>query len=430
MISEKPTDRSNVMREHDLVSSSSPAIQGLEGIRYRLRGASTKEKVDALLEAFQYGHKGIDLVIQALGDGVREVRESALLLLSYSSEATAEQALWNYLPFAKMQCLHTLTEFNLDCYKPEQHHPYYFAIADYNNTLICYWDLSYKQSFVNIWDLETGQSKKDFDLAMAHEFGLGKSGKVCIISFQHFLWPVDTETQEPIGTYPDYLMNTVQTAPHCLAVCSTKQPLLATGYTVGKTGELEIWDYETYTRRFHHQFQDWALVPLGNLPLGNYISPLLFTPDGKLLVAYFKQRLENRLQLWNRETGELIQTLDNVPAMTVNGLANRLDGQILACGIREKKVCVWELISDRILYTSSGVAPCLMSSDGRVLIYCTDNYEIVVWDLAMNRNLCTLQGHTAPISYVAMSSDRNFIASYSIDRTIKIWGVPESLRYL
>ncbi len=65
MISEKPTDNSNVMREHDLVSSSSPAIQGLEGIRYRLRGASTKEKVDALLEAFQYGHKGIDLVIQA-----------------------------------------------------------------------------------------------------------------------------------------------------------------------------------------------------------------------------------------------------------------------------------------------------------------------------------------------------------------------------
>ncbi|MEH2259235.1 hypothetical protein [Nostoc sp.] len=126
------------MREHDLVSSSSAALEGLEGIRYRLRGGSTKEKVDALLEAFQYGPKGFDLVIQALGDDVREGRQSALLLLSYSSEATAEQAILNYLPFAKMQCLHTLTEFYLDCYNPEQHHPYYFAIADYNNTLICY----------------------------------------------------------------------------------------------------------------------------------------------------------------------------------------------------------------------------------------------------------------------------------------------------
>ncbi|WP_206758419.1 hypothetical protein [Nostoc sp. FACHB-133] len=47
----------------------------------------------------------------------------------------------------------------------------------------------------------------------------------------------------------------------------------------------------------------------------------------------------------------------------------------------------------------------------------------------MNRKLCTLQGHISPIAYVAMSSDRNFIASYSIDRTIKIWGVPDSLKY-
>jgi len=42
----------------------------------------------------------------------------------------------------------------------------------------------------------------------------------------------------------------------------------------------------------------------------------------------------------------------------------------------------------------------------------------------MNIKLGILQGHTAPIAYVAISSDRNFIASYSIDRTIKIWGVP------
>ncbi len=42
-----------------------------------------------------------------------------------------------------------------------------------------------------------------------------------------------------------------------------------------------------------------------------------------------------------RPTGELIQTLDNLPTMTVNGLANRFDGQILACGIRGKEcVCV------------------------------------------------------------------------------------------
>ncbi len=66
-----------------------------------------------------------------------------------------------------------------------------------------------------------------------------------------------------------------------------------------------------------------------------------------------------------------------------------------------------------------------MSRDGRVLIYCTDNYEIIVWDLVTSKKIHTLEGHTAPIVYLAMSSDREFIASYSIDRSIKIWGIPE-----
>lgn len=78
------------------------------------------------------------------------------------------------------------------------------------------------------------------------------------------------------------------------------------------------------------------------------------------------------------------------------------------------------MISDRILYNSVAVAPCLMSNDGRVLICCTDSYEIIIWDLATNSQLQVLQGHTAPIAYMAMSDDREFVASYSIDRVIKL----------
>ncbi|MBD2458741.1 hypothetical protein H6G80_32355 [Nostoc sp. FACHB-87] len=102
-----------------------------------------------------------------------------------------------------------------------------------------------------------------------------------------------------------------------------------------------------------------------------------------------------------------------------------LSCRVLACGIRENQVCVWEFLSDRIIHTLRGTAPCLMSKNGRILIYSTGNNEIIVWDLALNSQLCTLQGHTAPIGYIAMSNDYEFIASYSIDRTIKIWGLVE-----
>lgn len=434
MDEQKPKDDSAVLGGQNSFDSYSLVLGGLQGVRNRLQSNCSNQKVDALLDALQYGHAGIEVVAQALGDRRREVRQSAFLLLSDTNEDVAKQAIWNHLPWKKMHCLQTLTEFNLDCYAPEQHHPDYFAIANYNNTLLCYWDLTYKQSSINIWDLETLQRKIDFTGVFAHEFGLGKQGKVCILSFQHLAWALETETQKHIGTYPNCLMRVVEPNYHGFAVCPTKEPLFATGSYVGRAGKLEIWGYETYTRRLYYQFEDMVLYAVEkSLHLLEErfcvrVSPLLFSPDGRFLVARFQQRTGARLQLWESNTGELLHTIDNLPvSLTSYALAIDSNGQILACGTREDKVCVWELISDCILYNFFAVAPCLMSNDGRVLIYCTDSYEIVIWDLATNSQLQVLQGHTAPIAYMAMSDDREFVASYSIDRAIKIWGVSELL---
>jgi WD40 repeat protein len=74
-----------------------------------------------------------------------------------------------------------------------------------------------------------------------------------------------------------------------------------------------------------------------------------------------------------------------------------------------------------------------MTPDGKVLVCCTDLNEIIVWDLEFNQEICTLEGHSAPIQKIALSRDREFIASHStvtgtgepiLDHTIKIWGVP------
>ncbi|MEA5552156.1 hypothetical protein VB713_14520 [Anabaena cylindrica UHCC 0172] len=418
---------------HSLSASPITTQRELEKICCRLQSNSTKQKVDALLDAFEYGQAGIELIIQALNDHIREVRQSAFLLLSDCHEDIARQGIWNYLPFRKIQCLHTLTnfDFNSNYSNLKQRHPDYFAIADYNNTLICYWDLDYKYSFVNVWDLKTGQQRRNLELGTAHEFRLGKNGKVSVISFQDLVWVLDTETHKLINDdCPDYFIHTIIPNPHCFTACPTQNPFLAIGSTVGRNGEFGVWNYETRTRHFYYQFQDFALItqyPSWKTSeiqdLLNSVSPLLFTPDGKFLVARFKQQKYCMLQIWNLETGNLVQQLENLPALTVHSLAIGSDGQVLACGIRENQVCVWELLSDCIMYTSSGTAPCLMSFNGRILIYCTDNNEIVIWDLALNSQLCTLQGHTAPIGYIAMSNDYEFIASYSIDRSIKIWGL-------
>lgn len=354
MNSQKPEDDSAVLGGQNSFDGSSLVLGGLQGVWNRLQSKLSNQKVDALLDALQYGQAGIEVVVQALCDRHREVRQSAFLLLSDTNEDVAKQVIWNHLPWEKMQCLQTLTEFNLDCYAPEQHHPDYFAIASYNNTLLCYWDLTYKQSSINIWDLETLQRKIDFTGVFAHEFSLGKRGKVCILSFQHLAWAVNTETQKPIDTYPNCLIRVVEPNYHSFAVCPTKEPLLATGGSVGRAGKLEIWDYETYIRCLYYQFEDMVLCAVEkSLHLLEKrfcvrVSPLLFSPDGKFLVARFQQKTRARLQLWESKTGELLHTIDDLPlSLTIYALAIGSDDQILACGTREDKVCVWELISDR-----------------------------------------------------------------------------------
>ena len=39
----------------------------------------TNQKIDALLDAIQSGKDGLDRIIQALNDPIREIRQSALL---------------------------------------------------------------------------------------------------------------------------------------------------------------------------------------------------------------------------------------------------------------------------------------------------------------------------------------------------------------
>ena len=79
--------------------------------------------------------------------------------------------------------------------------------------------------------------------------------------------------------------------------------------------------------------------------------------------------------------------------------------------------CIWKQYSNHniIENISNRVIPGILSTDGRVLIYATAENNIIVRDLIAEHNLCTLQGHDAPATYLALSEDCEFIASYSID---------------
>lgn len=394
----------------------------------------TQNKIDALLDAFEQGKEGLQLIILSLEDTDREVRQSALLLLAESEEELAKQALYNHLPFSKIVCLHTITKFGID----KSYDPDFLLIVNHNNTLIVYWLLDYFP-FCKTWNLPTGNNKKQAYIGSGETsiFGLGKEEKLILINDQHHIWTINTDSLEETDKYHECDIcqrDYIDPLRNQFAICPTDKTLIAIGSSHHCYKEIEIKNYQTYNSYIKYKIEEGLYLnppyhsrsdsPASEKWL-DQLSTMIFSPDGRILVInfYYKNKDCNLLHIWDIPKKELIQTIDNLPKLAITSLGINPEGKVIACGVRENKICVWDLQNDKTIYTINEFAPCIITSDGRVLIYATDNYDIVIWDLINNQTLNILLGHTAPIMYLAMSSDKEFIASYSCDKKIKIWGI-------
>jgi WD40 repeat protein len=355
----------------------------------------------------------LDRVIRSLNDSNRSIRQAAFHQLSKLDDDAAKKALWNYLPYDRMKCLHTIVDFNNADGYGYYKLPQYFRIADYSNKLVCYWSLTYKRAHLCYWDLATGERQTAHEMS-THEFGLGQRGKSAIHTYQD---SVNLENLEDMSDWTNpsrHLRCSI--SPQAFAVCPTDRTLLAIGHSNGGNsggGELEIIDYQTNTYYFYYEFEKYYLFYhpgcSGTIldQIGNP-DPLIFTPNGKILLAHFcMYRLVSMLQVWDVETRELIKILEGIPAIFVTALAVRPDGTILACGLRENKICAWELLTDRIIFTisDSDPMPSTLSPDGRIIVYGTSAGDLVIWDLDLDQEVCKLTGHTKPIRSITISSE-------------------------
>jgi WD40 repeat protein len=66
-----------------------------------------------------------------------------------------------------------------------------------------------------------------------------------------------------------------------------------------------------------------------------------------------------------------------------------------------------------------------MTPDGKVSVCCSEENGIIVWDIQNNQHICTLEGQPQPIQHLTLSSNREWIASYTSEQTIRIYGLPE-----
>jgi WD40 repeat protein len=252
------------------------------------------QKINALLDAFD-SDEGIDLIIQALSDPVREVRETACWLLTETNRETAEQALRCY-PYAQMQHLHTITGYS-------EKEPGYFAISTDQKALLsnCHSEAKkgYAYATVKIWNLRTGELTHTLPFTHEH-LSTGQNGQIIVGHFQQI---IDVRKSWEIKRLPLTLYGSIDIGS--LAVSSDGSIIVCGELGPRPLGQIAVWNVET--GKLIHTIQWQPATGSSN------ISTVMISPDTSLLLSQDKQRYGDLHRLWNLQTGELIRAFETYP---------------------------------------------------------------------------------------------------------------------
>jgi len=462
-------DNSQEPKKHDVVlggHSNAPrygvVLGGLQRIKQLVAHGKVEQKIDALLDAFEYGQAGLEIIIHSLHDSSRQVREAAYFLLQESTELSAKEVLQEYIPYEFFKCLHTWNE--------ETHIPLRLSISSDWKILV-----SANDEECNLWDLRTGQlirtlyvdlpimnieldipRDRDFTIAFTPDMQTLVTGSEGII----YVW--DIQTDEIIRTLKGNYVSSFATVFNSRTAyrngiysddySDSEHPVkvwnLQTGQLVstiyGHTGKesdliinpreqfLTIIDFHYCTRGYYDiVINKWDLqtgqqIDTFKMPISqserNFFPTL--SEDGQTIVSCND---DGCIKVWNLQTKKIIHIFQGYPPFYLNLKANIL---VSSVNSSDNTIIVWDLIRGEKIHTLQGYEPVAFSTDAKVLVSGGAENTIIVWDLQTGEKLCILEGHSSQIADIAISPDGQTIVSSSInthlyghDGTIKVWGV-------
>lgn len=182
-----------------------------------------------------------------------------------------------------------------------------------------------------------------------------------------------------------------------------------------------LWDVETgeLVRRFTgHE--------------GN-VTSIMFSPDQSQLIS---ASWDNTLILWNVARGEQIHRFIGHTG-AVFDVAFSPDGNLLISGSEDRTMILWDVATATVLRRFEGftdsVNTVAFSPDERSIVagmgtirYVAGNYadsDLHLFDVASGAETRRFEGHTAPVTVIAFSSDGSTILSGSTDASVRLWDV-------
>ncbi len=227
-----------------------------------------------------------------------------------------------------------------------------------------------------------------------------------------------------------------------LAFSPTDPRLLAVGYGgAADSSYISLWDIDAGTELTKLT----GATDLANFPLNGItdaIGALVFSPDGKYLVAGFGSRryfnngaFPHPLKVWEVATRQQIRRLHGHTGACIS-LDFSKDGSMLASGSRDGSAILWSTETWEAAKTlqnpdreaesgeQSMVLDVAFAPDGRILALASQAGTVQLWDVASGNLLESLKGHSSTAQAVAFSPDGRTLASGSFDQTVRLWNVP------
>jgi len=133
----------------------------------------------------------------------------------------------------------------------------------------------------------------------------------------------------------------------------------------------------------------------------------------------------NNLQIYNYNTGDLIQTLSG-HSYNVNSI-EILSEQLMASGSIDHKAIIWDLFSNSIKYTLTGHTSsvnCVKRLSSNMIASGDFDGLIIVWNWLTGEQLFKLIGHTNALYLNSLDLyDEQTLISGSLDKTVKFWNI-------
>ncbi len=167
-----------------------------------------------------------------------------------------------------------------------------------------------------------------------------------------------------------------------------------------------------------------ALTNLLNVTVNGTGMSMVFSPDGRLVLAGSAVRDYPTARIWETSSGRTLVTLEDHTGW-VSSVAFSPDGKLVLTGSYDGTARLWEMSRGRALATSEGltdrVEGILFSPDGRLVLMSSPDNMAQLWETSSGRLLATLQGHTGKVSRMAFSPDGRLILTGSDDNTARLW---------